>query len=236
VQQAREFASGPYAQALFAGDRLTAAQLDDVAKQVSHFTALNEQYIKETNLRISPTRFRKEVLRGDRRTLGRYDMRFEGIDVDAAGENPSYDASDTAISGAFVAALHDYLQRDLKYDTTDAYRPSADTISQWNWKHRPPSAPPGPGGEQAQPYVAADLASAIRKNPHLKVFSANGYFDLATPFFATEYDLDHMNLEPELRGNVQFGYYPSGHMIYLNVEALHKLRDDLAGFISDATK
>jgi carboxypeptidase C (cathepsin A) len=236
VQQAREFASGAYARALFAGDSLPAAQLDDVAKQVSHFTGLSVDYIKEANLRISPTRFRKEVLRGDRRTLGRYDMRFEGIDIDAAGENPSYDASDTSISGAFVAAFHDYVQRELKYDTTDAYRPSANLIAEWNWKHRPTSGTQGPGAEQAQPYVAADLASAIRKNPHLKVFSANGYFDLATPFFATEYDLDHMNLEPELRGNVQFGYYPSGHMIYLNVEALHRLKDDLAAFITSATK
>jgi carboxypeptidase C (cathepsin A) len=238
VQQAREFASGPYAHALFAGDSLPAAQLDDVAKQVSHFTGLSVDYIKEANLRISPTRFRKEVLREDRKTLGRYDMRFEGMDVDAAGENPSYDASDTGISGAFVAALHDYLSRELKYDTTDAYRPSANAIGQWDWKHRPTSGGPGlgPGAEQAQPYVAADLASAIRKNPHLHIFSANGYFDLATPFFSTEYDLDHMDLEPALRGNVQFGYYPSGHMIYLNVEALHKLRDDLAGFITTATK
>ena len=237
VQQAREFASGPYAQALFAGDRLPAAQVDEVAKQVSHFTGLPIDYIKEANLRISPTRFRKEVLRDDRRTLGRYDMRFEGVDVDAAGENPSYDASDTGISGAFVAALHDYLSRELKYDSTDEYRPSSNSIAQWEWKHHPTSGAPGPGGgDQSQPYVAADLASAIRKNPHLRVFSANGYFDLATPFFATEFDLDHMNLDPALRGNVQFGYYPSGHMIYLNVEALHKLKDDLAAFIVDATK
>jgi carboxypeptidase C (cathepsin A) len=236
VQQAREFAAGPYAAALFAGDNLPAAQLDEVAKQVSHFTGLSVDYIKESNLRISPTRFRKEVLRDDRKTLGRYDMRFEGVDVDAAGENPSYDASDTGISGAFVAALHDYLQRELKYDTTDEYRPSANSIGQWDWKHKPTSGGLGIGGEQTQPYVAADLASAIRKNPHLRVFSANGYFDLATPFFATEYDLGHMNLDPALRGNVQFGYYPSGHMIYLNVEALHKLKDDLAGFITSATK
>lgn len=239
VQQAREFASGPYAHALFAGDTLPASQLDDVAKQVSRFTGLSVDYVKEANLRISPTRFRKEVLREDRKTLGRYDMRFEGMDVDAAGENPSYDASDTGISGAFVAALHDYLSRELKYDSTDAYRPSASALGQWDFKHRPTSAAPGQGpggGEQAQPYVAADLASAIRKNPHLHVFSANGYFDLATPFFSTEYDLDHMDLEPALRGNVQFGYYPSGHMIYLNVEALHKLKDDLAEFIATSTK
>jgi carboxypeptidase C (cathepsin A) len=193
--------------------------------------------VKEANLRIAPSRFRKEVLRDDRKTLGRYDMRFEGADLDAAGENPSYDPSDTGISGAFVAALHEYLETELKYQSTDAYRPTAYGMIQWEWKHRPTSGSPGMGGrEQSEPYVAADLASAMRKNPHLKVFSANGYFDLATPFFITEYDLSHMDLPAELRGNVQFGYYPSGHMIYLNVDALHKLKDDLAVFITDAQK
>ena len=238
VEQARQFASGPYAHALFEGHNLPAAELDTVAREVSRFTGLSVDYVKETNLRISPTRFRKEVLREDRRTLGRYDMRFEGVDTDAAGEAPSYDASDSGISGAFVAALHDYMERELKYESTDAYRPSAGSIGQWDWKHRPTSGGPGTGGgqEQAQPYVAADLASAIRKNPHLKVFSANGYFDLATPFFETEYDLSHMDLDPSLRGNVQFGYYPSGHMIYLNIDALKQLKDDLAGFIEKAGK
>ena len=239
VQEARTFASGAYAQALFAGHNLPEAQLDAVAKEVSRLTGLTVDYVKEANLRISPTRFRKEVMRQDRKTLGRYDMRFEGVDLDAAGEAPSYDASDAGISGAFVAAVRDYLGRELKYESTDAYRVSADSIGQWDWKHRPTSGGPGMGGgggEQSQPYVAADLASAMRKNPHLKVFSANGYFDLATPFFATEFDLSHMNLEPALRGNVQFGYYPSGHMIYLNVEALHQLRDDLAAFITKAEK
>jgi carboxypeptidase C (cathepsin A) len=235
VQQARTFAAGPYAQALFAGSNLPADQLDSVAKEVSRFTGLSEAYVKEANLRISPTRFRKEVLRDDRRTLGRYDMRFEGVDLDAAGEAPGYDASDTGITGAFVAAIHDYLARELKFESTDTYRPTAYENLQWDWKHRPTSGGGGPGGgggEQSQPYVAADLASAMRKNPHLRVFSANGYFDLATPFFSTEFDLAHMELDPSLRGNVQFGYYPSGHMIYLNVDALHQLKDDLAAFIS----
>jgi carboxypeptidase C (cathepsin A) len=236
VQQAREFASGPYAQALFQGDRLPAAQLDTVAKEMSRLTGLSVDYIKEANLRVSPTRFRKEVLRNDRKTLGRYDMRFEGEDVDAAGENPSYDPSDTGITGAYVATIHDYLERELKYDSTETYRPSAGNIGQWDWHHRPPGGGPGQMRAQELPYVAGDLGAAIRKNPHLRVFSANGYFDLATPFFGTEFDLDHMNLEPALRGNVQFGYYPSGHMIYLNVDALHKLRDDLEGFIDKASK
>ena len=236
VQQAREFAAGPYAEALFQGHNLPAEKLDSVAKEMSRLTGLSVDYIKEANLRVSPTRFRKEVMRSDRKTLGRYDMRFEGEDIDAAGENPSYDASDTGITGAFVATIHDYLERELKYESTETYRPSSGNIGQWDWKHKPAGAGPGPGGEQLQPYVAGDLGAAIRKNPHLKVFSANGYFDLATPFFATEYDLNHMELEPELRGNVQLGYYPSGHMIYLNTDSLHQLKDDLAGFIDKATK
>ena len=237
VEQARKWAAGPYEQALFQGDRLPAAQFDEIAQQVSHFTGMPVEYVKEAKLRISPTRFRKEVLRDDAKTLGRYDMRFEGMDPDSAGEYPGYDASDTGISGAFVASLHDYLEHDLKYESTDDYRPSARTIGQWDWKHIPPSGRGGSGGGRwPGPYVADDLADAIRKNPHLKVFSANGYFDLATPFFATEFDLDHMMLDPALRGNVEFGYYPSGHMIYLNVEALKQLKKDLAGFIVQQAK
>lgn len=235
VEQARQFAAGPYAEALFAGHNLSADRLDAVARQVSHFTGLSVEYVKEANLRIAPARFRKEVLRDGRRTLGRFDMRFEGIDADAAGENPSYDASSSGIEGAYVAGFRDYLARELKFDSTDGYRVSAGTIGQWNWKHRALGGGPG-FGEQAQPYVAGDLAAAMRENPHLRVFSANGYFDLATPFFATEYDLAHMNLEPELRGNVEFGYYPSGHMIYLNTEALKQLSADLKGFIAKSAQ
>ena len=173
------------------------------------------------------------MLRDDREILGRYDMRFEGTDLDAAGESPSFDPSDTGIAGAFVAAIHDYLEKELKYESTDEYRATAYNIVQWDFHHRPLGGSGfGTRGEEAEPDVAADLADAIRKNPHLHVFSANGYFDLATPFYITEHDLDHMDLEPSLRGNVQFGYYPSGHMIYLNVDALHKLKDDLTAFIT----
>lgn len=237
VQQARDFAGGPYAAALFKGDKLSPQELDSVAQQVSHFTGLSVEYVKEANLRISPSRFRKEVLRDQRLTLGRYDMRFEGVDLDAAGETPSYDASDTGISGAFVAALHNYLETELKYDSTEQYRPTAYGMIEWDWKHHPGGGSPfGRNFTQSQPYVAADMADAIRKNPHLKVFSANGYFDLATPFFITEYDIDHMDLPADLRGNIQFGYYPSGHMIYLNVKALDMLHGDLEKFITNAEK
>ena len=231
VDEARSFAGGAYAAALFKGQNLPADELDRIAKEVSRLTGLSVEYVKESNLRITPTRFRKELLRSDRRTMGRYDMRFEGIDTDAAGEAPSYDASDAGISGAFIGKLHDYLQRELKYETTDTYRPSANTIGQWEWKHHATSSGPGQGAmDQAQPDAALDLASVMRKNPHLKVFAANGYYDLATPFFATEYDISHMDLDASLRKNIVLDYYPSGHMIYLNIESLRQLRTDLGEF------
>src|SRR5579884_3105130 len=236
LNEVRAFARGPYSEALAQGHNLSAAQTDAIATKLAGYTGLSVQYIKEANLRISPTRFRKELLRDKRMIIGRYDARFQGPDVDAAGENPGYDPSSTGITGAFVTAFHDYLDRDLKYSTDEPYYSSGRNIIQsWDWDHHPPGG--GFGGGQRplrEPYVAGDLADAMRKDPHLKVFSANGLFDLATPFFKTEFDLAHMNLEPRLRQNIEFGYYPSGHMIYLNVEALKQLKADLANFYSQA--
>jgi hypothetical protein len=165
-------------------------------------------------------------------------------DASKTGEHKDTDKDTAPIPPEKSSVTHHELAiggKSLKYQTSDTYRPKAyDFTTDWDYKHRPTSPTPGGGGgagaAQPQPYVAADMASAIRKNPHLHVFSANGYFDLATPFFATEYDIPHMYLEPELRGNIQFGYYPSGHMIYLNVDALHQLKDDLAAFIDKAQK
>jgi carboxypeptidase C (cathepsin A) len=236
VEQARKFAEGPYAEALHQGDRLPPADFDAIAQKVAALTGLSVTYVKETRLRIAPTRFRKELLRDDDEILGRYDARFLGRDVDDAGENPGYDPSDTGISGAFVGAFHDYLERELKYTSSETYYLSGPGVNQdWNFKHRPSGGGGGYGREQSVPDVAVDLADAMRKNPKLKVFSANGYFDLATPFFITEFDLDHMMLPPAIASNVQFGYYPAGHMVYLNVDALKQMKGDMERFYSSAT-
>lgn len=234
LNEVRAFARGPYAAALAQGQNLPDSERDAVAAKMSAYTGLSVAYIKEANLRVDPSRFRKELLRDDRQILGRYDARFEASDIDAAGETPGYDPSSTGITGAFVSVFHDYLERELKYSSTETYFLSGPHLNQlWDWNHR------APGQGERQPvlheaYVAGDLADAMRKDPHLKVFSVNGLYDLATPFFKTEYDLAHMNLEPKLRQNIEFAYYPSGHMIYLNVDALKQLRSDLGGFYAKA--
>jgi carboxypeptidase C (cathepsin A) len=230
--EARAFAQGPYATALEKGQTISPQERDAVARQMSALTGLSPDFIERANLRVDLSRFRKELLRDERETVGRYDSRYTGVDPDAAGESPDYDASDTAISGAFIGTLNSYLARDLGYQTNMAYRASASEEEgfKWDWNHK------APGARQAlqQPNTALDLAAAMRQNPYLKVLSLNGWYDMATPFFGTEYDLNHMMLEPAQQRNLEFRYYPSGHMVYLNPDALHSMRVDVERFIYEA--
>src|SRR3954469_11546778 len=229
---ARVFAEGPYASALEKGQTISAEERDSVARQMSALTGLSPDFIERANLRVDLSRFRKELLRDERQTIGRYDSRYTGIDPDAAGESPDYDASDTAISGAFIGTLNAYLGHDLGYQTNMAYRASASEEEgfKWDWNHKAPGA----RAALQSPDTALDLATAMRTNPYLKVLSLNGWYDMATPFFGTEYDLNHMMLEPAQQRNLEFRYYPSGHMVYLNPEALHAMRLDVERFISEA--
>jgi carboxypeptidase C (cathepsin A) len=234
LKAAREFARGPYALALSRGHDLSETERRDVAARLSGFIGLPADYILASDLRVPPGRFRKELLHDQRLTLGRYDARFTGIDIDAAGETPEYDPSDTGITGAFVAAFHDYLTHDLGYVTDLSYRPTYyNSGVQWDFNHRAQGLGGGGNGTN-QADVALDLSQAMRENPHLLLYSLNGVYDLATPFFGTEYDLGHMQLDPQVRGNVRFAYYPSGHMVYLNTEALKSLKADLARFYDEA--
>jgi carboxypeptidase C (cathepsin A) len=230
--QARAFAEGPYAAALEKGQTISPQERDSVAQQMSALTGLSPEFIERANLRVDLSRFRKELMRNERQTVGRYDSRYTGIDPDAAGDSPDYDASDTAISGAFIGTLNTYLSRDLGYQTNLAYRASAreEEGFKWDFSHKAP----GVSFTLNAPNTAIDLAAAMRQNPYLKVLSLNGWYDMATPFFGTEYDLNHMMLEPAQQRNLEFRYYPSGHMVYLNPDALHAMRLDVERFIYDA--
>jgi carboxypeptidase C (cathepsin A) len=233
VQRAREFAIGPYASALAKGQMISPEERASVARQMSAFIGISPDYIERANLRVSLERFRKELLRDQRLTIGRLDSRYTGIDTDAAGSSTEYDPSNTAISGAFVASFSDYVSHDLNYHTDMNYQVEAYGLPHfdWDWKHKPPR-----GEQQIVPDVALDLSATMRVNPYLRVLSLNGYYDMATPFFATEYDMAHMMLEPGQQRNLEFRYYPSGHMIYLNPEALHQLHHDLSAFYEETVE
>ena len=223
LDQVKEFALGEYQHALSQGSRLSDAERNAVIAKLHAFTGLSEDFLRRTRLRVTPDRFQKELLRGDQRTAGRLDARFVGIDHDAAGEAPEYDAADVAISGAFTAAFNHYVSSELHYDGGSTYLTSNYPLvgADWDSRHRV--------GGQRYPIadVSEDLREVMTKNPYLRIFSANGYYDFATPFFETDYTLQHMGLDPSLEKNISYGYYESGHMIYLHQPALVQMKKDL---------
>jgi carboxypeptidase C (cathepsin A) len=230
LEEVRAWAAGPYLEALTKGSDLSPQEEDQIAQQLSAYTGLSVRFLKENKLRVDLQRFRKELLRDEHRTIGRYDSRFEGIDADDGGEGPETDPSDTGITGAFIGALHTYLVDDLNYRTDMDYLPSGPDVNRnWDWHHKVP------GGRfpETQPDVAIDLSQAMRQNPHMRVYSLNGWYDMATPFYETEYDLKHMLLDPTIRPNLRFAYYPSGHMVYLNPDALKTLKADVGRFYDE---
>ena len=230
IAEAKAFAAGPYAAALQKGNALGDAEKRSVAQQMARLTGLSSDYILRSNLRVQPNRFQRELLRDRREIIGRIDSRFVGTEPDAAGDSPSYDPQASAISGAFVGAFNDYLYRDLGYKTPLAFRPNnyAGIGNDWNFQHA------APDGQQFTANMSSDLAQAMRENPRLKILNAAGLYDLATPFFAAEYDLDHMALEPQIAANIRYAYYPAGHMMYIDPPSARQLKSDIAAFYASA--
>jgi carboxypeptidase C (cathepsin A) len=232
LDEARRFALGDYLHALAQGSHLDAAERDAVAATLHRLTAMPEDLLRQANLRIAPWRFEKELLRGQRRTVGRLDSRFLGIDHDAAGERPESDAADDAFAAAFATSVNAYVRDTLGFVTDDLYRPTDYEEVGRDWDHRHG----GGRGRAPMPDVAEDLRQVMSANPHLRIFLANGWFDFACPFFETEYSVSHMGLEPELEKNLVWGYYPSGHMIYVHPDSRRQMKRDLATFYDDSLK
>jgi carboxypeptidase C (cathepsin A) len=224
IGEARKFAGGDYTVALMKGDKLTASERAGAVKQLARFTGLPEEFIAETNLRVSMQRFAKELLRKDRRTIGRYDSRLEGVDRDAAGETPDYDPSYASVQGIFTSTFNDYIRGELKYETDLTYEALTDKVLPWNYQRF----------QNRYVNVADMLRDAMSENPNLKVMIANGYYDLATPFFATEYTVSHMGLEPALGNHVNLTYCDAGHMLYTKKSCLEALDKAMAEFYQRA--
>jgi len=223
LSQVESFGLNEYLDALGQGAALAPERYNDVVAQLHRFTGLSDQYIRNSNLRIPYDRFENELLRERGITVGRIDSRFETYVLDRAAVSPDWDATDAAIDSAFVSTSNYYLRQVLQYRTPLLYRSDIYGLiytddESWDFKH----------GQNVQILnVTPDLAQAMTYNPNLKVFSANGYFDFATPFFATVYALDHLYLAPALARNITYGFYQSGHMVYLHPPALAQFHDDL---------
>lgn len=224
VAESEAFALGEYTTVLMKGDRATDAERRGVVEKLARLTGLTPRYIESTNLRIDIHRFDKELLRDERRTVGRLDSRFIGIDRDAAGEDPEKDPSYAAIYGPYTAVMNDWVRRGLKFETDLPYEILTGKVRPWSFERH----------QNRYLDVSETLRAAMAQNPDLKVWVANGYYDLATPFAATHYTFARMQIDPTLRGNVTMTYYAGGHMMYIDRAAHRKMREDAVAFIRGA--
>jgi carboxypeptidase C (cathepsin A) len=222
IEESKRFAAGPYTLALFKGDSIAAEERATAVKNLARLTGLSPQFIEENDLRVRPGRFEKELLRDQRRTLGRYDSRLEGVDEDAAASSPEYDPSYASVQGAFTAAWNQYVRTELKFESDLPYEVLTGRVSPWSYDNY----------QNRYVDVADTLREAMSQNAALKVFVGAGYYDLATPFFSVEYTLNHMDLDPKLRDHISMGYYEAGHMMYTQLKSLQKARQDLAKFMT----
>ena len=236
IEEARKYAQTEYADALFKGSALSAAQRAAVAKRLSYFTGLSEDYLLKANLRPRLSQFNVELLRSRGLTSGRIDARFTGYTANLLAENSQGDPQDPAVGGAYTALLNMYNHDELKFGRDKTYNNRANGANgQWNWTRGGGfNRGGGGGGFPSAPNSQNDLVQAMIANPKLLVQVENGYYDMATPFFATEFTMTHLGLPAELQKNIKLNYYQSGHMMYLRDEDRAALHNNIAEFIDRA--
>ena len=222
VAEAKAFAIGPYASALLQGNTLPAAQRQAILPQLARYTGVSPQFLDRADLRLSPSRFYKELLRDRGLTIGRLDTRYTGRDYDNAGETPDNDPSFYAIDGAYTAAMNAYVRQTLRYSPDLVYS-SIGAVRDWDWKID------GPRGGEGYLNVAPYIGQGLRENSGLRIFAAQGYYDFATPFFGAEYSLNRTGIPND--GRISWHWYHAGHMMYVRDEDLRKLSADIRAFI-----
>jgi carboxypeptidase C (cathepsin A) len=221
LAEAEAFAAGPYSAALFRGAQLSAPEQRAVAEQLARLTGLEVEWVLGANLRPEIGRFCKELRRSERLTVGRLDSRYTGVDRDAVGERNEFDPSLAAIEGPYSTLLNHYLRTDLGFESDLPYEVLTGRVHPWDYSNV----------QNQYLNVAEDLRRAMTGNPNLRVYVANGLYDLATPYFATHYTFDHLFLEPADRARVTMGQFAAGHMMYVAEPELAALREDLVEFL-----
>ena len=229
-----KFAEGEYADALFKGASIDSTEYDDVLSKLHEYTGIPESYWRKADLRLSEPQFTDELLRGEGETVGRLDARYTGPTEELLSEYSNYDPQSTTISPVFVTDFLNYFHNDLKFPTDQTYHVDAYNTKgfKWDWKREGRRE-----SEFQNPNVSADLADAMEKDPDLNILMLNGYFDLATPFFATQYSINHLGKNiPNLTRRVHWKYYESGHMVYINSKVMPAFKASVLIFIESMSK
>jgi carboxypeptidase C (cathepsin A) len=224
VSEVSEFSGNEYVLALMKGDQLQGEERKNIVSKLAKYTGLSEEYIEQTNLRINIHKFCKQLLRKEGLTVGRLDSRYKGFDLDSSGEMPEFDPYYPAIQGPYTSTFNDYVRRELNYENDVPYEILGSIYKTWKYEQH----------QNQYLNVAEILRSAMSKNVHLKVFVANGYFDLATPFYATEYTFKHLGIKQELANNITMKYYEAGHMMYSHLPSLERIKVELTQFIKNS--
>ncbi|KAA6456233.1 peptidase S10 [Acidobacteria bacterium AB60] len=228
LKDVEEFAMGPYQHALALGTDIGADEKQSVAEKLHQYTGIPTAYWLKANLRVNGGQFEKNLQDNENLTTGRLDTRFSGPSLNPLSEGAEYDPQSSAISSAYVSLFNDYVRKDLKYGEGQTYLPQALFGSaQWDFKHN---------NNPVSVNVANDLAEAMKTNPRLHVMVNGGYYDLATPFFAAQYEEKHLPIPQSLTKNIEFDWYESGHMVYVRDESLKQLHDRVAAFITRTDK
>jgi carboxypeptidase C (cathepsin A) len=223
LSEVERWADHDYASILARGDRLTDAEKREAAAKLSRYTSLSPSDIDANNLRIGMSHFCKELLKQDRRSIGRFDARYQGIENSAASGAPSFDPSLAGVRAPYTSTFNNYIRVELGYKTDVPYYILGEGVDRWDWQR-----------EMGYPATTSDLREAMTKNPHMKVLIASGYYDLATPYRAVEHTLAAQGFDPTLRKNIRIERYESGHMMYVHGPSLHKLKHDGAALIDGA--
>jgi carboxypeptidase C (cathepsin A) len=224
LTQVEHFATTEYAQALLAGSTITPTERTKVIEQLHRYTGLSTDYLDKADLRVDAGQFEKELLREHGEVVGRLDARFTGPTGDLLAERAQYDPQSADISSAYTSAFNQYMHTELNYGKDKQYVVSG-RVQPWDWTHG------GGRGWPGHTNVAVDLAQALQYNTHLEVLLNSGLFDLATPYFAAEWTMDHMGLPKELRSHIHEAEYDAGHMMYVHPASLAKLKQNIASFI-----